>query len=68
MCNELDQQVCQVAQRSTEGVVDPLCAGVGANLGSEARQQATEGLGSVTLHREEVLQLADRPLDDLALA
>jgi hypothetical protein len=33
MCNELDQQVRQVAQRSAEGVVDLLCAGVGRDLG-----------------------------------
>src|ERR671920_235517 len=33
MCNELDQQVRQVAQLSTEGVVDLLCAGVGRDLG-----------------------------------
>jgi hypothetical protein len=39
MCNELDQQVRQMTQRSAEGVVDPLCAGVGHNLGSQTRQQ-----------------------------
>jgi hypothetical protein len=68
MCNELDQQACQVAQRSTEGVVDPLSTGVCRNFGRKARQQPGEGLGSVALQREEVLQLADHPLDDLALA
>jgi hypothetical protein len=68
MCNELDQQVCQVAERSTEGIVDPLSTGVCGNLGCQARQQPAEGLGAVALQREEVLQLADHPLDDLALA
>ena len=33
MCNELNQQVRQMAQRSSEGVVDLLCAGVGCDLG-----------------------------------
>ncbi len=56
MCNELDQQVCQVAERSTEGVVDPLSTGVGRNLGRKARQQPAEGLGSVVLQAEEVLE------------
>jgi hypothetical protein len=68
MCNELDQQVCQVTERSTEGVVDPLPTGVGRNLGRKARQQSSEGLGSVTLQAEEFLELADHPFDDLALA
>ena len=49
MCNELDQQVRQMAQRSTQGVVDPLSTGVCRNLGRKARQQPGEGLGSVTL-------------------
>jgi len=57
-----------VAQRSTLGVVDPLSTGICCNLGRQTRQQPGEGLGSVTLQREEVLQLADHPLDDLALA
>ena len=68
MCNELDQQICQVAERSTEGVVDALSTGVCRNLGRETCQQPGEGLGSVTLQAEEVLELADHPLDDLALA
>jgi len=68
MCNELDQQICQVAERPTERVVDPLSTGVGRNLGRKARQQAVEGLGTMALQSEEVLQLADHPLDDLALA
>jgi hypothetical protein len=58
MCNELDQQVCQVAERSTEGIVDPLSTGVCGNLGRQARQQPGEGLGAVALQAEEVLQLA----------
>jgi hypothetical protein len=68
MCNELDQQICQVAQRSTQGAVDPLSTGICRNFGRQTRQQSGEGLGSVTLQAEEVLQLADHPLDDLALA
>jgi hypothetical protein len=68
MCNELDQQVCQVTQRSAEEIVDPLATGVRCDLCCKARQQPTEGLGSVTLQAEELLQLADHPLDDLALA
>ena len=35
MCNELDQQVRQVAQRSAKGVVDPLAAGVCCDLGRQ---------------------------------
>ena len=55
MCNELDQQICQVAERSTEGVVDALSTGVCRNLGRQARQQPGEGLGSVTLQAEKSL-------------
>jgi hypothetical protein len=68
MCNELYEQVRQVAQRSTEGVVDPLSAGVCRDLGGQARQQPSQRLGAVTLQREEVLELAYDPLYDLALA
>ena len=68
MCNELDEQVRQMSERSAEGVVDPLSTGVGRDLGGQASQQPTQRLGPVALQREEVLQLADHPLDDLALA
>jgi hypothetical protein len=68
MCNELDEQICQMSQRSAEGVVDPLCTGVGRDLGRQASQQPSQRLGPVALQREEVLELADHPLDDLALA
>ncbi len=68
MCNELDQQVRQVAQRSAEGAVDPLPAGVRCDLGGQAHQQPAQGLGSVAFEAEKVLELADHPLDDLALA
>src|SRR5215218_3778196 len=68
MCNELDQQIRQVAQRSAEGVVDPLAAGVRGDLGRQTSQQPAEGLRTVVLQREEILELADHPLDDLALA
>src|SRR5215216_6515789 len=64
----LDQQVCQVTQGPTEGVVHPLSAGVGGDLGGQTCQQPAEGLRSVALQAEEVLQLADNPLDDLALS
>ena len=37
MCNELDQQVRQVAQRSAKGVVDPLAQGVCCDLGRQTR-------------------------------
>ena len=40
MCNELDQQICQMAQRSAEGVVDALCAGVGYDLGGQTTRAA----------------------------
>src|SRR5215210_8321733 len=68
MCNELNQQVRQVTQRSVEGVVDPLCAGVCCDLGGQARQQPSQRLGTVALQREEVLELADDSFYDLALA
>ncbi len=68
MCNELDQQVRQMAQRSAEGVVDPLAAGVRRDLGGQANQQPAQCLGPVALQAKEVLELADHPLDDLALA
>ena len=68
MCNELDQQVRKVAQRSAEGVVDALAAGVRGDLRRQTSQQPAEGLGSVTLQSEEILELAYNPFYDLALA
>jgi hypothetical protein len=68
MRNYLNQQVRQVAQRSAEGVVDPLGARVRRDLGGQTRKQPSQRLGPVALQREEVLQLVDHPLDDLALA
>src|SRR5215210_7988244 len=68
MCNELYEQVRQVAQRSAERVVDPLSAGVGRHLGRQARQKPSQRLGAVALQTEEVLELADDPFYDLALA
>jgi hypothetical protein len=64
----LDQQVRQLTQRPTEGVVHALSAGVGRDLGGQTCQKPGEGLRSVTLQREEVLQLADHPFYDLALS
>jgi hypothetical protein len=64
----LDQQVRQVTQGPTEGVVDPLSAGVGCDLGRQTCQQPAEGPRPGALHTEEVLELADHPLDDLALS
>ncbi len=57
-----------MAQRSAEGVVDPLGAGVRCDLGGQTRKQTSQRLGAVALQREEVLQLADHALDDLPLA
>jgi hypothetical protein len=57
-----------VAQRSTEGVVDPLCTGVCRSFALKVRQRSGEGLGSVVFQREGVIQPADHPSDDLALA
>ena len=68
MCNELDQQVRQVTQRSAEGIVDRLCAGVGCDLGGQTRQQPSQRLGAVALQTEEVFELAYDPFYDLALA
>src|SRR5215208_6058813 len=68
MCNELDQQVRQVAQRSAQGIVDPLPTGVRRDLGRQAGQQPAQGLGPVALQSEEVLELVDHPLDDLTMA
>ena len=65
---DLDQQVRQVTQRSAKGVVDALCAGVGHNLGGQTRQQPSQRLRTMTLQAEEVLELANHLLDDLALA
>src|SRR5215208_3272975 len=68
MCNELDQQVRQMTQRSAEGVVDVLCAGVGHDLGGQTRQQPSQRLRTMTLQAKEVLELADHPFYDLAFA
>jgi hypothetical protein len=68
MCNELDQQVRQVAQRSAEEVVHPLSARVRRDLGGQTRKQPSQRLGPMALQSEEVLELADEtPSDDLAL-
>ena len=64
----LDQQVCQLTQRSVDRVVDLLSAGVGRDLGGQARQQPSQRLGAVALQSEDVLQLAYDPFHDLALA
>src|SRR5215213_471499 len=68
MCNELYEQVRQATQRSAEGVVDALCAGVGHDLGGQAPQQPSQRLRTMTLQAEEVLELADHPFYDLAFA
>src|SRR5829696_5876759 len=68
MCNELDQEIRQVGQRATKRVVDPLSAGVSRDLGRQASQQPLKSLRSVAFQREEVLELADHPFDDLAPA
>ena len=68
MCNELDQEICQLTQRSPDGVVDPLNAGVGRDLRRQARQQPSKRFGAVSLQSEEVLELAYDPFYDLALA
>jgi hypothetical protein len=65
---DLDQQVRQLAQGSAEGVVDPLGAGVGRDLGRQPRQQPSQRLGPVALQGEEILELAYNPFYDLALA
>jgi len=61
MCNELDQQVRQATQRSAEGVVDALCAGVGHDLGGQTPQQPSQRLRTMTLQAEEVFELAYDP-------
>jgi hypothetical protein len=68
MCNNLNQQILQVAQWSPELIVQPLPTGVRRDLGGQTRQQPAQGLGSVTLQAEEVLELANQSLDDLVLA
>src|SRR5215207_9475918 len=68
MCNELDQEVYQVAHRATKGIVDSLSAGVGRDLGRQASQQPLKSLRPVALQREEVLELVNHSFDDLALA
>ena len=68
MCNDLDQKVRQVTQRSAKGAVDALCARVGHDLSGHSRQQPSQGLRAMTLQAEEVLELADHPFDDLAFA
>src|SRR5215213_11156706 len=57
-----------MSQRSAEGVVDLLSTGVGRDLGGQASQQPTQRLRPVALQTEEVLELADHPFYDLALA
>src|SRR5215212_10368527 len=68
MCNDLDQKVRQVTQRSADGTVDPLSAGVGRDFGGQSCQQPSQGLGSVAFEPEEILELPDHPFHYLALA
>lgn len=49
MCDESDQQVRQMTQRSAQGGVDPLGAGIRSDLGGQTRQQSLEGLRPVAL-------------------
>src|SRR5215216_5356588 len=68
MHNCSDQKVGQVAQRSSELVVEPLPAGVGCHLGRQAGQKTTQRLCPVPLQGEEVLELIYDPFDDLPLS
>jgi hypothetical protein len=47
MRNEQDQQAHQVAQQALNGVVDPLSAGVGRDLGRNSREQTSQRFGAV---------------------
>src|SRR5215216_7452804 len=68
MHNSSNQQIGQVAQRTTELDIEPLPAGVGCDFGSQTSQQPLQGLGPVALQGEEVLELVYDPLDDLAFS
>ena len=68
MHNVSDQQVSQMAQRTTKFAVEVLPAGVGRDLGRKTRQKPSEGLRPVALQKEEVLELVYDSLDDLALS
>src|SRR5215217_6794274 len=47
MHNSSNQQIGQVAQRTTELDIEPLPAGVGCDFGSQTSQQPLQGLGPV---------------------
>src|SRR5215211_1065377 len=68
MHNRSDQKVGQVAQRSSELIVEPLPAGVGRDLSLQAGQKTLKRLGPVTLQGEDVLELVYDPFDDLPLS
>ena len=69
MCNDLNQNVRQVAQWSPELIVQPMPTGVyAAILAAKRVNNPPKVFGSVTLQAEEVLELANHSLDDLALA
>jgi hypothetical protein len=68
MHNCSNQQIGQVAHRTTQHDVEPLPAGVGRDLGSHACQKTPEGLGPMALQGEETLELIYDPLDDLPFA
>ena len=57
-----------MAQRSAEAFVEALPKGVGCYLRSQAGEQATQSLCPVTFQGEEVLELRDDLLDELALS
>ena len=61
MCNELDQQIRQVAQRSAKGVVHPLAQGVCCDLGRQTPYKAAQRLRTMALQSVEVLELRDNP-------
>ena len=68
MHNFSDQEIGQIAQRSTEFAIEILSASVGDDLGRQTSQKPAQGLRTVTLQKELIFELVYDPFDDLTLA
>lgn len=61
----LNQEIGYIAQRASQGHIEPRADGEGAHCGGQAGQQATKGLGPMALQGAEILEWGDDLCDDL---
>jgi hypothetical protein len=68
MRNCSKQATSQMAQGASALCIEPFPGGESGDLGGQAGQQAAQRLGPMALQGEEILELGDDLLDDLAVA